>query len=147
MQSLLPEALLADFPGPMREIGEWLRGVVRRAVPEAIERVRSGWRLIGYDMPVTERRSTYFAYIAPEPIHVHLGFEHGVLMADPRALLQGAGVTRQVRWVTLTPDAMLPEAWLVELLHEAGRASSLSRAERLALEIWQDDDRPVRYRP
>jgi len=32
MEPLPVEALLADYPGPMREIAEWLRGVVARAV-------------------------------------------------------------------------------------------------------------------
>lgn len=128
-----PEALLGDFPGPMAEIGEWLRGVVRGAVPEAIERVRPGWRLIGYDVPATARRLAYFAFIAPEPIHVHLGFEHGTSMADPHRLLQGRGITKQVRWVTLTPATMLPEDRLADLLREAARVAVLSRSERMAL--------------
>ena len=37
------------------------------AKPEGIERVRTGWRLIGYDLPVG-RRTRYFAWVAPEPI-------------------------------------------------------------------------------
>jgi hypothetical protein len=130
---LPPEALLADYPGPMREIGEWLRGVVFRTVPGAIERVRPGWRLIGYDLPVTARRSVYFAYVAPEPIHVHLGFERGILMQDSRGLLQGAGITKQVRWVTLTPNSMLSEEELAELIREGARVATLSRGERALL--------------
>lgn len=130
MDPLPPEALLADYPEPMRQIGEWLRGVVRRAIPDAIERVRPGWRLIGYDLPITPRRTVYFAMIWAEPIHVHLGFEQGVLMDDPRGLLLGEGITKQVRWVTLTPDSMLAEDDLAGLLHEAARVASLSRGER-----------------
>lgn len=133
MEPLPPEALLADLPAPMREIAQLLRGVVRRAIPEAIERVRPGWRLIGYDVPVRPRRTAYFAMVWAEPVHVHLGFEHGVLMNDPRALLLGTGITKQVRWVTLTPDSMLPEAYLAELLREAARVASMSRGERALL--------------
>ncbi|MEO8468711.1 MAG: DUF1801 domain-containing protein [Chloroflexota bacterium] len=128
-----PSDLLADFPGPMAEIGEWLRGVVHRAIPASVERVRPGWRLIGFDVPTGTRRDAYFAYIAPEPIHIHLGFEHGVSMADPHRLLQGRGITKQVRWVTLIPATMLPEDRLADLLREAARVTLLSRAERLAL--------------
>lgn len=142
MEPLPPEAFLAGYPEPMREIGEWLRSVVRRAVPDAIERVRPGWRLIGYDLPVTQRRSAYFSFIAPEPIHIHLGFEHGILMRDPRGLLAGAGITRQVRWVTLTPDHLLPEADLVELLLESARVASLSRGERFAIARSHDEAGP-----
>lgn len=128
-----PDALLDAVPAPMAEIGAWLRGVVRRAIPEAFERVRSGWRLIGYDLPTADRRSVYFAYIAPEAVHVHLGFEHGTSMADPDHLLHGLGITKQVRWVTLTPATMLPEDRLAALLREAARVAVLSRAERTAL--------------
>lgn len=133
MDPLPPEALLADFPAPMAEIGMWLRDVVRRALPASVERVRPGWRLIGYDIPTGTRRDAYFAYIAPEPIHVHLGFEHGVSMADPYRLLQGFGITKQVRWVTLTPATMLPEDELADLVREAARVAVLSRSERIAL--------------
>ena len=132
MELIRPEALLADYPPPIRDTGEWLRGVVRRATPEAIERVRPGWRLIGYDLPVGPRRTVYFAMIWAEPIHVHLGFEQGVLMDDPRRLLEGRGITKQVRWVTLTAEAMVDEDDLADLLHEAARVASMSRGERVA---------------
>lgn len=132
MDDLPPDALLANAPPPMREIGEWLRSVVRRAVPDAIERVRPGWGLIGYDVPIG-RRTRYFAFVWAEPVHVHLGFEHGALMSDPNGRLEGRGITKQVRWVTLTPGLMIDEATLVELLLEARRVATLSRDERTAL--------------
>jgi len=98
---LPPEAFLESYPAPMQAIAHRLRALVLDAVPVAIESVRPGWRLIGYDVPGA-RRTHYFAYVAPEREHVHLGFEHGVDMDDPRSSLQGAGVTRQVRWLTYT---------------------------------------------
>ena len=55
-----------------------------------MERVRVGWHLIGYDLPL-RRYGVYFAYVAPEPVHVHLGFEWGVFMSDPQGLLAGRG--------------------------------------------------------
>ena len=79
---LPPEAFLAGFPDGIRSAAETLRAIVRRAVPDSIESVRGGWRLIGYEVPVG-RRTRYFAYVAPEPIHVHLGFEYGAWMEDP----------------------------------------------------------------
>jgi len=139
MDPIPPEALLAEYPGPMRDIGEWLRGVVRRAIPTAIERVRPGWRLIGYDLPVGRRRTVYFAMIWAEPAHVHLGFEQGVLMDDPGGLLEGRGITKQVRWVNLAPNAMVEEDDLAGLLHEAARVASMSRSERVALAMSRED--------
>ena len=106
-----PELFLDGFPPEIAELAERLRSVVHEAVPDAIERVRTGWRLIGYDVPVG-RRTRYFAFIAPEPEHVHLGFEYGIWMSDPDGLLLGAHLNlRKVRFVTYEPgDEILADA-------------------------------------
>lgn len=130
-------AFLEDFPPPIRAIGQQLRRVVMAALPDAIERVRPGWRLIGYDVP-NGRRTAYACYIAPEIAHIHLGFEHRFAMRDPEGLLQGVGVTRQVRWVTLRPGDRVDPARLRPLIIEAAHVATMSRTERavaaLALE-------------
>ncbi|OGO50994.1 MAG: hypothetical protein A2Z32_07855 [Chloroflexi bacterium RBG_16_69_14] len=133
-----PEAFLAGYSEDIRAMAEVLRGVVRRAVPDAVERVRPGWRLIGFDLPI-RRRGVYFAYVAPEPIHVHLGFEQGVLMSDPDRMLEGAHLgLRQVRFVTYRPGDPIPETALVDLTREAARVAALSREARLALVLDRD---------
>jgi hypothetical protein len=138
VDSLPPDAFLAAYPDGIRSAAETLRAVVRRAVPEAIERVRPGWRLIGYDLPLG-RRSVYFAFVAPEPIHVHLGFEHGVFMSDPERMLEGAHLRlRKVRFVTFEAGDAIPEAALVALTREAARVAAMSREERLALTLDRD---------
>ncbi len=124
-----PEALLAAYPEPMRRIGEELRTLVRRAMPEAIERVRTGWRIIGYDVPAP-RRPAYFCWIMPEPVHVHLGFVYGVLMDDPDRLLEGR--IPRARWVTFRPGDPIDALSLAWLVHEAARVARLSARERLA---------------
>jgi hypothetical protein len=126
-----PEAFLAAYPAEIAAIAERLRAVVRDAVPEATERVRPGWRLIGYDVP-RGRRAAYFCFVAPEPEHVHLGFEHGTTMRDPTGRLRGAGITRQVRWLTFRPGTTLDVSVLAPLVREAARVALMSRAERLA---------------
>ena len=131
-ETLSLEAFLAGYPDGIRDAAETLRAIVRRAVPESIEGVRGGWRLIGYEVPVGQR-SRYFAYVAPEPIHVHLGFEYGVWMDDPDGLLQGAHLgLRKVRFTTFTEGQAIPEAALEHLTREAARVALLSRGERLA---------------
>lgn len=132
MDPMPPEALLADYPPPMQEIARWLREVVRRAVPEATERVRTGWRVIGIDVPVTPRRSAYVAWIMIEHAHVHLGFPNGVLMADPEQRMAGRGITRKARWVTLEPGSRRQEAELASLIREAVAVATMSRDERVA---------------
>jgi hypothetical protein len=138
MDRVPAEAFLAGYPEPMQVLAETLRALVRRTVPEALEGVRLGWRLIGYDLPVG-RRSVFFAYVAPEPGHVHLGFQVGTLMADPERLLKGAHLRlKKVRYLTFEPGQPIPEQTLVELIGEAARIAGLSRQERLGLELDRD---------
>ena len=142
MDSMPPEALLAAYPPPMRAIAKRLRAVVRRAVPEVVEGVRPGWRLIGYDVPNGPRRLSYFCYVAPEAEHVHLGFEYGVFMADPDGVLLGRGVTRKVRWLTFRAGDPIDERQLVELVREGARLALASRAQRLGL-VLDREERPA----
>ena len=130
VDAIPPEALFERYPRPMHDIAERLRSIVLASVPEALERVRPGWNLVGYDVPVG-RRSAYFAYVAPEYEHVHLGFEHGWAMRDPARRLLGEGITKQVRWLTFRPgDAIDPDVCSV-LLREAATVATMSRGERL----------------
>jgi hypothetical protein len=130
-----PEALLEAYPGPMRDIAQAFRVVVRSAVPDAIERVRVGWRIIGYDVPVG-RRTAYFCWIMTEPVHVHLGFTYGVLMRDPDGLLEGD--IPRARWVTRLPGEDIDAPRLEWLVREAARVATLSPAERLAATVDRD---------
>jgi hypothetical protein len=125
-----PEALLDDFPPPMQAIARRLRAIVRAAIPNVVERVRPGWRLIGYDLPIA-RRSVYIAFVSPEVGHVHLGFELGWAMRDPRGLLQGQGITKRVRWLTFTSVDQIDDASCAELLDEAVRVATMTRDERM----------------
>ncbi len=128
LEPIPPELLLSGYSAEIRDIAEGLRAVVRDAVPEAIERVRTGWRLIGYDVPVG-RRTRYFAFVAPEPEHVHIGFERGVLMSDPEGILRGAHLDlRKVRFVTYVPGDPIPTNDLIRYTREAADLAALGRA-------------------
>jgi len=130
---MTPEELLAPVPPHLRDVADWLRAVVRRAIPDAIEAVRPGWHLIGYNVPAG-RRAPYFAFIWPELEHVHLGFEHGLLMQDPAGVLNGAALRlRKVRFVTLRNPDEIPGDVLEALVRDAARVATLGRAERLSL--------------
>jgi hypothetical protein len=138
VESLPPEILLEGYsPGILQAVNR-LRAVVKRAVPDAIERVRPGWGLIGYDVPVG-KRTRYFAFVWPEPEHAHLGFEYGIWMDDPDNILQGAHLRlRKVRFVTYEPGEAIPETALVRYTREAARMATMSREERLARELDRD---------
>lgn len=124
------EAFLEQYPPRIRAIAERLRRLIRDATPEAIERVRPGWHLIGYDLPIGTRRR-YFAFVAPEDAHVHLGFEYGALMDDPDEALGGREL-RRVRFVTLATGEEYSDAVLVALAREGARIARMTRGEQLA---------------
>ena len=136
-----PEELLDDFPPPMHAIAHRLRDVVKTAMPDAIERVRPGWRLIGYDLQIGKRR-VYFAFVSPENEHVHLGFEHGWAMADPHGLLRGNGITKRVRWLTFVDIDEIDLDRCTELVREAARVAAMSRGERELQRLDSEVDRP-----
>lgn len=141
MDPIEAREFLAPYPEPIREASEHLRVIVRNAVPAALEAVRTGWRLIGYDLPAG-RRSIYFAYIAPEPAHVHLGFEHGIFMNDPGRRLLGAHLRlRKVRFLTFRSPKDIDREAAESLVREAARVALLSRAERVALALEREDRR------
>ena len=141
MDAVPPEALLDDFPPPMRVIGHRLRDIVKTAMPEAIERVRPGWRVIGYDLPIG-RRQVYFAFVMPENEHVHLGFAHGWAMADPDGLLRGDGITKRVRWLTFDDAVDIDIGCCIELVREAADVAAMTRGERELRSMDRRGDRP-----
>jgi hypothetical protein len=132
IDTIPPEVLLADFPPGHVAIAERLRAIVGDAAPAAIERVRPGWRLIGYDLP-RRRGTTFFAWIWPEPEHVHLGFPLGIVMRDPEERLRGAGITKQARWLTYDAVEDVDETVARGLVVEALRVAGMSHEERHAI--------------
>lgn len=138
MDTIPPEGLLDDYPEPMRRIAETLRVLVRDELPDAVERVRIGWRLIAYHVPAGPRRTIFSCYIALEPGHVHLGFPHGVFMRDAGRLLEGAGVTKNARWLTFRDGDPIPRLRLEPLVREGARVARLTRGERLVSAFERD---------
>lgn len=128
-----PDAFLASYPDPIRDAANRLREIVLRTVPGAIEAVRPGWHLIGYSVPAG-RRAAYFAFVAPEPVHVHLGFEYGMLIDDPDGELRGTDL-RQVRFFTFHHPDEVRERQLGRFIRDAARLAAMGRAERLALAL------------
>lgn len=86
------------------------------AIPGLVEAVYPGWRLLGYRVR-QGRRSHYFAYIAPFPDRVVLGFEYGTQLSDPHGLLSGTG--KQVRQIVWSPEDAPDAAVLAPMMLEA----------------------------
>lgn len=112
-EDLAAAELLAEHTERVVVVAQWLRAVVRAAVPDALESVYEGWHGFGFGHP----RAGYFCAVFPRAAEVRLSFEHGADLADPRRLLAGAG--RQVRHVEVRAVGEPPEAHLVELIDAA----------------------------
>jgi len=132
------DAFLAGYPDEIRERAEVLRRVVRQAVPGVLERVRPGWRIIGYDLP-NRRSGAYFAWVMPESVHVHLGWVEGILLADPERMLEGAHLRlKKARFFTIGPGDEVPVDVLLGFTREAARIAALPRDARFALLLDRD---------
>ena len=136
--SIPPDFFLAGYPDETRATANRLRAVVKDAVPGVIERVRAGWKIIGYDVPVG-RRTVYFAWVMPESVHVHLGWVHGVYLDDPERRLEGAHLRLvTTRFVTFDPGDEIPERIMEAFTRDAARVAALTREERFALLLDRD---------
>jgi hypothetical protein len=120
------EAFLEGYSPTHRAIAERLRAIIKRTIPEATERVRVGWRVIGFDLR-RGRRSAFFAWVFPEHEHVHLGFPQGVLIADLEGRMDGAGITKRARWLTYQSVEAIDEAVAEELIRAAAGILELPR--------------------
>jgi hypothetical protein len=129
IDAIPPEAFLTGYPPSIMALGQRLRWVVKRAVPDAIERVRPGWRVIGYDLPI-KRHGAFFAWVFPELEHVHLGFPHGTLMDDSLGEMNGEGITKKARWLTYEPGDTIDERQALRLVEEAVRVALIPRSAR-----------------
>jgi hypothetical protein len=136
MDLALPaEFLLEEYPHAIRDTGRALRELIFRTVPATVETVRPGWRWIAYSLP-DGRRVRNFAWIGPERKHIHLGFEHGTLLADPHRLLHGAEERlKKFRYFTFEPSIDVEEAVLADYLRRAADLATLSASARRALVI------------
>lgn len=134
-QKQTPEEFLAHFPPEVQDLAQRLRLLVRETLPEAREAVYAGWQLIGYRVP-HGRRDAYVGFIAPKEDHVALGFEYGVLLADPDGLLQGDG--SQVRVVHITQAQEIRPQPLAALIRAAAAVAMLSKEEKAQLFLQRD---------
>ena len=116
-----------------RETGRRLRALILATIPGSVETVRPGWRWIAYSLP-EKGRVRNFAWIGPERKHIHLGFEHGTLLADPEHILQGAQEgLKKFRYFTFEAAIDIEEAILVDYLRRAAELAVMPSGARRAL--------------
>ncbi len=113
---------LCTYPTSIAKLSEGARKVIRRTVPDAVEKLRPGWQLIGYNAP------RYFAFIAPKVDYVMLGFEWGVMLPNLDGLLEGDG--SQVRFIAVRSAEVLRSQAVAELIRAAATLTPPPRRAR-----------------
>jgi hypothetical protein len=127
------EFLLGGYPPSIRETGRTLRDLIFWTVPGTVETIRPGWHWIAYSLP-DGRRVRNYAWIGPERKHIHLGFEHGTLLADPDRILHGAEERlKKFRYFTFEPSIDIELEILGDFLRRAADLATMPAPARRAL--------------
>ena len=117
-----PSEFLSKYPRNLSDISERLRDLVRSTIPDATEKVYTGWKLLGYRMPAG-KKSRYFCCIVPQKKEndVLLGFQYGIAMLDLKNQMEGKGT--QVRFVRVKRLDQYSDSDLIRLIEEAARVA------------------------
>ena len=91
------DRLLAGHPAAIQEIERALRETIRAEIPDAVERVDFGNKLIAFGRSM-KMRGLLFAIIA-HAAHVNLQLADGAELPDPDGLIEGTG--KRIRHVKI----------------------------------------------
>jgi hypothetical protein len=112
-------ALLSTYPEPVQRLVEDTRRWIRRTLPDAVESVDVGSRLIGYGHGPGYTGAVCTLILSRTGIK--LGLVGGAALPDPHRLLRGSGKVH--RHVPLTSAQDLRQAGLETLLLGASAAA------------------------
>lgn len=123
-----PDAFVNEWSARTREIADVLRALIKRSVPDVVERAHPGWRILGYRAR-RGGREAHFAYIGPHADFATLGFEYGAVLDDPHHLLEDENL-KQVRFITVRApdDPRLP--LIADMIRQAADVALLPKAMR-----------------
>lgn len=115
----MPELVefLSAYDDTIAEIALAVRRFVLTEVPEATESIYDAYNAVAMGYSFTGRLKESFCHIAVYSKHVNLGFNRGVDLPDPWAILQGTG--KQVRHITIRQAEDLQNPYLRRLLRLA----------------------------
>ncbi|MEX2029546.1 MAG: DUF1801 domain-containing protein [Anaerolineales bacterium] len=122
------DALTRNLMPETRAILLELAALVHRAVPEATEEVKPGWRSLNFRHPDVG----YFCGLFPREDRVVVEFGFGVLLPDPDGILEANNCAKQVRLVRVRSRGGPPRAALKRLFQEAASLPR-ERSARIAL--------------
>ncbi len=110
------EQLLVTNKPEAQELARELRGLIRRLLPKAQEKIYSGWGVADYGFGGSGRG---FMSIGPQKSYVNLYFMDGIDLDDPAGLLEGAG--KKLRHVKIRQPEDLKKRSLHTLVRQAAK--------------------------
>ncbi len=110
------EKLLVNNKPEARDLALELRGLIRRLLPKAEEKIYKGWGVADYTFGGSGRG---FITIGPQKGYVNLYFMDGVELPDPAGLLEGSG--KRLRHVKIRRPEELKNRALHTLVREAAK--------------------------
>lgn len=117
----------------MRALSNHLRALVKQALPESSEQVKTGWKLIALYVP-GRSKSVKFGFILPHADSVSFGFDWGVLLDDPDGVLQGADERlKQVRYLSYRSIREVKTRTAMRFVKQSAELSSMPRSFRMML--------------
>lgn len=126
---MTPDEFVKKFSPPQQELVNALRALVKKTLPNVIEGVNAGWGLLAYRIPVGSK-SAYWGWIGADGDHAHLGFEYGILLSDPKKLLQGEPL-HQVRFLTIRNTREIRKRDFARLMREASALAQMKNKRAL----------------
>jgi hypothetical protein len=111
LEAKMSDVIEALFPEELVPTAEAVRARVLALVPEAKEKLRAGWGVLGFDAP------KYFAFLGVYQDRVRLGFQRGPWLSDPNGLLEGEG--SYVRWILFSSPRDVYREGVSELIRQA----------------------------
>jgi hypothetical protein len=124
------DEFLANYHPIQQELCNLLRDLIRQTLPDSTERVRTGWKIIGIDVP-TGKGQRYIGWVAPFKGGADLGFALGVLLDDPDHLLLGANTkVKLARWITIMKPSDIKRDAFAALIRQAADLASARAAHK-----------------
>ena len=110
------EEILARFDPEVSDLAMGARSLIEAVYPEVVEVPWPRQNVVGYGVG-PKKMSEHFCYIAFHKDHINLGFNQGVELSDPTALLEGPG--KSLRHTKITTPQDLEQPALRTLLEAA----------------------------
>jgi hypothetical protein len=120
------EEILARFDPEVSDLAMGARSLIEAVYPEVVEVPWPRQNVVGYGVG-PKKMSEHFCYVAFHKDHINLGFNQGVELPDPTALLEGPG--KSLRHTKITTPQDLEQPALRTLLETAAAHRLATRPE------------------